>query len=91
MAAVKSYFDNARDVARRKAEWRQKRMEELMNPEVDEEAILAEEEEFQMFDSLLRRNWFVNDYDIIDLTWDASEEVFQRIMDKRITCHYWKI
>lgn len=81
MAAVKSYFDNARDVARRKAEWRQKRMEELMNPEVDEEAILAEEEEFQMFDSLLRRNWFVNDYDIIDLTWDASEEVFQRIMD----------
>lgn len=39
----------------------------------------VDDEEFLHFDALLRRDWFVNDYDIIDLVWQASEEVFERI------------
>lgn len=85
MAAVKIYFDNAREVAKHKAEMRQKRMERITNPKVDEQAIIAEEEEFLMFDSLLRRNWFVNDHDIMDLVWEASEKAFLRIMDNVYT------
>ncbi len=85
MAAVKIYFDNAREVAKHKVEMRQKRMERIKNPKVDEQAIIAEEEEFLMFDSLLRRNWFVNDHDIMDLVWEASEKAFLRIMDNVYT------
>lgn len=80
MTAIQNFFEHTREVAKRKAEWERKMLEELKNPKVIQQVIVVNEEEFQEFDSLLRRNWFVDDADIIDCVWDASEEVFERIM-----------
>jgi hypothetical protein len=81
MAAIQRFFDNNRNVKQRMVELRVKRIEDYQNKlRLEEEKRIATiEEEFVQFDSLLRRNWFVNDYDIIDLVWEASEEVFERI------------
>lgn len=81
MAAIQNFFNNTRNMKQRKLELRIKRMEDYQNQRrLDKEKQnTADEEEFVQFDILLRRNWFVNDYDIIDLVWEASEEVFERI------------
>jgi len=80
MTAIQKFFDNAREVARRQKEWEEKMIREMENPQIIEEVTNNYEEEFLEFDFLLRRNWFDEDYDIIDLVWEASEEVFERIM-----------
>ena len=82
MTAIQQFFEHNREVAKRQAEREKKRLEELKNPKVIEEIIVVNEEEFQEFDALLRRNWFVDDEDIIGLIWEASEEVFLRIMEQ---------
>lgn len=80
MSAIQEYFVNARKVAKRREEWVQKKIEEMENPPVIEE-VYSCEEEFSEFDSLLCRNWFLTNEDIIDLVWEASEDAFMKIMD----------
>jgi len=75
------YFVNARKVAQRKKELEKKMIEEMNKPEVVEE-VYSCEEEVSEFDSLLRRNWFLNDYDIIDMMWEANEDVYEEIMNR---------
>lgn len=79
--AIKQYFDHAREVALRKAAYEKKKIEEMENPTPIPEEVYNCEQEFSEFDTLLRRNWFVDDSDIIDLVWDATQEAFDKIME----------
>jgi hypothetical protein len=80
MTALQKFFDNAREVAKRRKEWEKKMIREMENPKIIEEVTNNYEEEFLEFDFLLRRGWFDEEYDIINLVWEASDEAFERIM-----------
>jgi len=80
MAALKQFFDHSREVAKRRKEWEDRMIREMENPKIIPEVVNNYEEEFLEFDSLLRRDWFISDDDIVELVWDASEEVFEKIM-----------
>lgn len=83
MSAIKQYFINQREVDKRKQEARKRKLAEKIASKtpVIVEDVYAFEEEFSEIDFLLRRNWFGEDSDIIDLLWDISEESFGRIME----------
>lgn len=80
MAALQQFFDHAREVAKRKKEWEEKMKQEMENPKLIQEVVNSYEEEFLEIDFLLRRDWFNEDSDILDLVWEASEEAFEKIM-----------
>lgn len=82
MSAVKQLFIREREVAKRKEEARKRKLDQIKKYQLPiiVENVYAFEEEFSELDFLLRRNWFMEDDDIIDLAWDASEETFERIM-----------
>lgn len=61
--------------------WEKKAFEEFMNPKPVVEEAYNCEQEFSVFDALLRRNWFDDDDDIVQLVWDATEEAFEMIME----------
>lgn len=79
MAAIQQYFQSGREMVARRKEWHQKLLNKKTHLDVVEE-VDTFEDEFLEFDTLLRRDWFVDDGDIVDLVWDASHEVFQMIM-----------
>lgn len=80
MTALQQFFDHAREVAKRKKEREEKMKQEMENPKLIQEVVNSYEEEFLEFDFLLRRDWFNEDSDILDLVWEASEEAFEKIM-----------
>jgi hypothetical protein len=84
MSAIKQFLKHSREVAKKMDLWEKELIERMNNP-VPIEEIYSCEEEFKDFDYLLRRNWFVNEDDILDLVWDASEEVFAKIMENVYT------
>jgi hypothetical protein len=79
MAAVHQYFQSGREMAARRKEWQRKLLEKPSQPATVEK-VDTHEDEFLEFDTLLRRDWFEHDDDIVDLVWDASYEAFQMIM-----------
>ena len=83
MAAIQQYFQSGREMVARRKEWHQKLLNKKTHLDVVEE-VDTFEDEFLEFDTLLRRDWFVDDDDIVDLVWDASHEVFQMIMKKQL-------
>lgn len=80
MSAIQQYFENGRVFAARQKELRQKLLMKQTHLSTVEEVDTCEDE-FLEFDTLLRRDWFVDDDDIIELVWDASEEAFVMIMN----------
>lgn len=81
MSVISQYFTRAREASKRRAEWEKKMIEESENPKPVVEEIYNCAEEFSEFDTLLRRNWFIDDEHIIDLVWDATDEAFNKIME----------
>lgn len=83
MAAVKKYFEHLRDVEKKREEFKQKKIQEIEDQLrlQEEKRLAAYEAEFLEYDFLLRRDWFLDEDDILDLIWDISEETFQRIME----------
>lgn len=81
MSAVKKAIQRIHQANLRREAWEKKTFEEIMNPKPVVEEVYNCEQEFSEFDTLLRRNWFEDDDDIVQLVWDATEEAFQMIMD----------
>lgn len=83
MSALKQYFVNNRERNVRREKRAIERIEEMKRrcQEAEDQAKRACEREFSDIDVLLRRDWFVEDYDIIDLVWDVYDDVFDKIMN----------
>lgn len=84
MSVIKQFFAHEREVELRKAEWKKQKLEKLKQQKPVPQVYNCDKE-FSEFDFLLRRNWFYESQDIIDLVWDASEEAFQKIMENVYT------
>ena len=71
MSAIKNFFDHSREVARLSKERAIEKQRKLQTPTkvvVDttyEDNLLKEE--IKYFDGVLRRNWFIDDNDIVEL------------------------
>lgn len=81
MSIVKQAIHRIHHANLRREAWEKKTFEEIMNPPPVIEEVYNCEQEFSEFDTLLRRNWFVDDDSIIELVWDATEEAFEKIME----------
>jgi len=81
MSVVKKAIQRIHQANLRREAWEKKTFEEMMNPMPVIEEVYNCEQEFSEFDALLRRNWFEDDDDIVELVWDATEEAFEMIMD----------
>lgn len=80
-AAIKNFFNHNREVAQRRKEWESKMIAQLETVEEIEEPIDTCEEEFSECDNLLRRDWFIDDVDILDLIQELPDTAFYRIVD----------
>lgn len=81
MTAKQQYFIHIREVAQRNAEYKRKMIERMKSSIDIVEDVYNCEHEFSEFDILLRRNWFLQDEDILELVWNASEEAFAKIIE----------
>ena len=85
MSAIKNFFDHSREVARLSKERAIEKQHKLQTPTkvvVDttyEDNLLKEE--IKYFDGVLRRNWFIDDNDIVELLNDASENAYNHIVE----------
>jgi hypothetical protein len=82
MSLIKQHFTSNREREVRRQEREIQKIETMKRrrQEAEQQAKKACEQEFSEIDSLLRRDWFVEDDDIIDLVWDVYDDVFDRIM-----------
>jgi hypothetical protein len=81
MSVIKKSIQRIHQANLRREAWEKKAFEEMMNPKPVVEEVYNCEQEFSEFDTLLRRNWFDDDDDIVQLVWDATEEAFAMIME----------
>lgn len=82
MSAIKKFLDTERAAIR----IRNERIAEMEREMYEEESVYTPEDDMQLqdeiknFEFLLNRNWFLDNDEIVDLLWDASEYAFQHIL-----------
>jgi hypothetical protein len=81
MSIVKKSIQRIHQANLRTQAWEKRTFDEIMNPKPVVEEVYNCEKEFSEFDALLRRNWFNDDDDIVQLVWDTTEEAFEMIME----------
>jgi hypothetical protein len=86
--AIKKFFAHQREVTARQNAYYARLEEEMNNPPVTVEDTAAFDKEVEHFDFLLKRNWFLDEESIADFLMDASEEVFQEIVNRLKTYPY---
>lgn len=83
MSAIKQYFNRAREVEQQYKVWEANMIAKLEVKK--EEEILKEnkfcEEEFSKCDSLLQRDWSIDEIDINDLIQELQDDAFYKIVD----------
>lgn len=86
MSAVKNFFAHQREVkARENAYYARLEEMEKLPVKVDTTAF---DKEIEDIDFLLKRNWFLDEDDIHQLLWTASESVFQEVVTRVATYPY---
>lgn len=83
MSAIQEFFKHQQELSARRKELEKKRRTMVRKPKVvvTEEVVDTNINEFSYYDSLLRRNWFVDDDLFMDLIWEAEQDVFDQIME----------
>ncbi len=85
MSAIKQFFNNVREVEKRRTEWENKMIAELEKIEEEQEIPETYEDEFIECDNLLRRDWFLDDNSILELIQELPDSAFYKIVDNAHT------
>lgn len=82
MSAIKNFFNHAREVEQRRKELENKFDIEIEEFETIPDVITNCEKEVSECDFLLRRDWFVDDEDVIELINSLSDPAFFKIVER---------
>lgn len=82
MSAIKNFFNHAREIEQRRKEWESKYNVEIEEFEPIPDVVYNCEKEVLECDTLLRRDWFIDDEDVLELIKDLSDPAFFKILER---------